>query len=78
MALRRAGLLATRRDGRFIFYRLRHAGTLDLICLASSLVGIPPSRLTLPEGAASDCTCPHCLEGAASNLVRLEDITAHE
>ena len=56
MALRKAGLVADRREGRFIHYRLIQPALLDLIRQLARLQGVP-----LPELAPSgDCHCPNC------------------
>jgi DNA-binding transcriptional ArsR family regulator len=56
MALRKAGVLITSREGRNIHYRLSDPRLLDLICQAAELQGV-----TLPELAPSpNCSCPNC------------------
>jgi DNA-binding transcriptional ArsR family regulator len=56
MALREAGIVSDRRDGRYIHYRLRDPALLDLLCQAAVLQG-----LALPELAPSpECDCPNC------------------
>lgn len=60
MALREAGILQTRREGRFIYYRLKDIQMLALIRLAGELAGVAiqyPERMSdyLPS-----CTCPKC------------------
>ena len=56
MALRKAGLLATSRQGRNIHYRISNPRLLRLIRQAADLQGV-----TLPELAPSpECNCPHC------------------
>ena len=62
MALRDAGLLVTRRDGRFIYYRLADTGLLDLIRLAARSIGIPEGDLERPARDESACECPRCVE----------------
>ena len=62
MALRDAGLLVTRRDGRFIYYRLADPSLLDLIRLAARSVGIPGGSLERPARDESTCECPRCVE----------------
>ena len=59
MALRDAGIITSRRDGRYVFYRLTDARVLDLISLAGSLAGDPASATTAPH-TMHDCPCPHC------------------
>jgi len=56
MALREAGLVSDRRDGRYIFYRLRDPALLALVGEAARLQGE-----ALPVLAPSpDCDCPTC------------------
>ena len=62
MALREAGLLDTRRDGRYIFYRLQDSRLLEFIHMAGNLAGVPEAEmeaLTQTE-AVSQCCCPNC------------------
>jgi DNA-binding transcriptional ArsR family regulator len=62
MALREAGVVSDRREGRYIHYRLRNPALLALIRQAADL-----EHVTLPELAPSpDCCCPNC-EGKNSN-----------
>ena len=56
MALRKAGVLVTSRQGRNIHYRLSDPRLLGLIRQAAELQGV-----TLPELAPSpNCSCPNC------------------
>jgi len=56
MALRNAGLLQARRDGRYMHYKLSDPRLLVLIRYSAELRGA-----SLPELAPShDCTCPNC------------------
>lgn len=64
MALRDAGLLVTRRHGRFIYYRLADPGLLDLIRLAARSVGIPEEALERPARDESACECPRCVDAS--------------
>jgi ArsR family transcriptional regulator len=64
MALRKAGLLETRRDGKFVYYRLSDPAVIDLIRGAALIAGLEID--TLPEvvekGMLEQCVCPHCGE----------------
>lgn len=62
MALRKAGLLATRRQGRYIFYRLRTLETLNLIRLAGQVAGViePAGHSPGFQEPAVGCVCPSC------------------
>jgi DNA-binding transcriptional ArsR family regulator len=56
MALRKAGILITSREGRNIHYRLNDPRLLGLIREAAKL-----QRVSLPELSPSpDCSCPNC------------------
>ncbi|HET9587788.1 MAG TPA: metalloregulator ArsR/SmtB family transcription factor [Anaerolineales bacterium] len=56
MALRDAGILLARREGRFVFYSLRDPMLLGLIELAAQIENIDISGI--PSSAA--CSCPAC------------------
>ncbi len=62
MALREAGIVIHRRDGRNIFYRLKDPAILELLQQAGKLSGVDESDpqiaglLVLPE----KCPCPNC------------------
>ena len=45
MALREAGLLSTRRDGRFIYYRLEKPEIMDMVKLAAQQAGMDVSDI---------------------------------
>ena len=56
MALREAGIVSDRREGRYIHYRLRDPALLDILRQAAVLQGS-----ALPELAPSpECDCPNC------------------
>ena len=64
MALRKADILQDRREGRYVFYKIKNASLLDLITASASLSG----RLSA-ESVSSlintqvypSCECPHCV-----------------
>lgn len=62
MALRSSGLVLSRRDGRNMYYRLKHAEILDLVHKAASVLGI--TEITTAQDMLSEplphCTCPNC------------------
>jgi len=62
MALRQAGIVTARRDGRNIFYRLETSELLDLIRQAGRLAGLPETELPFqsPPTVLGNCPCPHC------------------
>jgi len=62
MALREAGLLETRREGKFVYYRLARPEIIHLIEDAASLAGMDPAgMLAQSEPAVMEkCICPIC------------------
>jgi ArsR family transcriptional regulator len=62
MALRKADILLDRREGRYIFYRLKDISLLDLITASASLSGIPAKDISaLINRKSPTCQCPHCV-----------------
>jgi ArsR family transcriptional regulator len=55
-ALRQAGVVVDRREGRFIHYRLKHPALLEVIRQAAQVEGISLPNLS----PSSECCCPHC------------------
>jgi ArsR family transcriptional regulator len=61
MALREAGLLSTRRDGKYIYYRLEKPEIMEMVELAARLAGFDVSVITNRVSLArSTCECPNC------------------
>jgi len=67
MALREAGIITSRRAGRYVYYRLKDARVLDLIGLAGSLAGAAPAAPVIPN-PVQDCPCPHCTSTGRKDL----------
>jgi DNA-binding transcriptional ArsR family regulator len=67
MALRDAGIITSRRAGRYVYYRLKNRRVLDLIGLAGSLAGVPQIVPAAPD-PLSDCPCPHCTSAVGITL----------
>lgn len=64
MALRKANLVSSYRDGRNIFYQLAQPGVVTLLQQAAQLVGIEPaSLLQLACRPVEGCPCPQCNPG---------------
>jgi len=62
MALRKADILQDRREGRYVFYRLKDASLLDLITASARLSGLSAesvSTLINPQINPA-CECPQC------------------
>lgn len=62
MALRKAGILDTRREGKYIFYRLADQEIFALIRNAGKLAGLEDEQLPELEhlGFSPKCCCPYC------------------
>jgi ArsR family transcriptional regulator len=62
MALRKTRVLKTRREGRYIFYRLSDPRLLDLIQLAAKMTAVEEDALQalIQADPLSQCECPHC------------------
>jgi ArsR family transcriptional regulator len=62
MALRKADILLDRREGRYIFYRLKDTALLDLITASATLSGISAEAVSalINNRVNPSCECPHC------------------
>jgi DNA-binding transcriptional ArsR family regulator len=62
MALRKADILQDRREGRYIFYRLKDASFLDLITASARLSGLSAESVSalINTDTHPACACPHC------------------
>ncbi|MBI5298495.1 MAG: winged helix-turn-helix transcriptional regulator [Chloroflexi bacterium] len=62
MALRKADLLQDRREGRYIFYRLKDASLLDLVLASARLSGLATESVSalINTQVNPSCECPHC------------------
>ena len=63
MALRKADILQDRREGRYVFYRLRNASFLDLITASATLSGLAAESVSTFVNIRSypSCECPQCV-----------------
>lgn len=62
MALRKADILQDRREGRYVYYRLKNASYLDLILDSATLSGLSAETVSAIINAETypSCECPHC------------------
>lgn len=62
MALRKADILQDRREGRYVYYRLKNASYLDLITASASLSGLSAEAISaiINTQTYPSCECPHC------------------
>jgi len=76
MELRDAGLLETRRDGRYIFYRLTEPKLMEGLIELGTVLGIPAADLEalLNSDPLPQCYCPDCVAQLRSGLISEEEI----
>jgi len=61
MALREAGIVTDRREGRYIHYHLRDVSILDLVRQAALLQGVKETEMAaLAALPGKECPCPKC------------------
>lgn len=72
MALREAGIVTSRRDGRNIYYQIKDPTILDLLQQAGKLSGISESELPISGSVISygECPCPKCAAEVAVSSER--------
>ena len=63
MEMRDAGLVDTRRDGRYIFYRLTEPELLNLLIDVGKLFSVPTKdiEILLDADPLPHCCCPNCV-----------------
>lgn len=63
MALRKADILQDRREGRYVYYRLKNASYLDLILGSAALSGLSTETVSsvINTQTYPACECPHCV-----------------
>ncbi|MBN2045170.1 MAG: helix-turn-helix transcriptional regulator [Anaerolineales bacterium] len=62
MVLRDADILKTRRDGKYIFYRIADDSIFELLEIAAAIQKISPEMLPKinEPGTQANCACPKC------------------
>ncbi|MCB2180335.1 metalloregulator ArsR/SmtB family transcription factor [bacterium] len=62
MVLRDAEILDTRRNGKYIFYRIADESIFELLEIAASLQNISPGKMPqiTGPGTQANCACPSC------------------
>jgi len=58
MLLRKKKIITSRREGKYIYYRLVKPELLEVVQAAAEIVGIPKDSLVIQEH--SNCECPKC------------------
>jgi len=68
MTLRKADILQDRREGRYVYYRLKNASYLDLITASATLSGLSAETLStiINTQTYPSCECPHCVPALIS------------
>ena len=63
MALRKADILQDRREGRYVYYRLKNASLLDLITASATQSGLSADSVSslINTQVYPSCECPHCV-----------------
>jgi ArsR family transcriptional regulator len=74
MALRKADILQDRREGRYIFYRLKETSILDLLTASAIFSGLSAETVSAVINTQTypSCACPHC----TSALIPVESLKA--
>jgi len=74
MALRDAGLITSRRDGRFVYYSLAKPELLAMLQSAAEMNSMDAADLlAAPTPPRVACSCPHCSPEAEA-IIMAEDI----
>jgi len=62
MALRKADVLEDRREGRYVFYRLKNTSYLDIIIASAEACGLSQETVfdLINTQKYPLCECPHC------------------
>ena len=58
MILRKKKIITSRREGKYIYYRLAKPELLDIVQAAGEIVGVPKNSLVIQDH--SSCECPKC------------------
>ncbi len=63
MALRKADILQDRREGRYVFYKIKNASLLDLITASATLSGLSAESVSslINTQVYPSCACPQCV-----------------
>ena len=63
MSLRKVDILQDRREGRYVFYKIKNASLLDLITASAALSGLSAESVStlINTQVYPSCECPHCV-----------------
>jgi DNA-binding transcriptional ArsR family regulator len=78
MEMRDVDLVDTRRDGRYIFYRLTEPQLLEKLFEIGKLFGVPTQEMEalLNTDPLPQCCCPDCLAQLNPSLISQEEISS--
>jgi ArsR family transcriptional regulator len=73
MALRKADILEDRREGRYVYYRLKNASYLELITASAEVCGLTRAGVLelINTQTYASCECPHC----SAPLIPVSDLS---
>jgi ArsR family transcriptional regulator len=79
MEMREANVLDTRREGRYIYYRLTEPKLLDMLLQIGVLLGFPERDMDtlLNAEPAPQCACPNCVCELNPALMRETETPSH-
>lgn len=70
MALRKAGIVSTKREGRHIYYQLENPQILEIIYQIAEIFQIEKEQLfELTQRISGTCTCPRCINNFDQNTI---------
>ena len=80
MEMRDADLVDTRREGRYIFYRLTEPQLLDLLIDIGKLIGVSTEEIKtlLNTDPLPQCCCPNCLAQLNPSLITQEETSSQK
>lgn len=78
MEMRDADLVDTRRDGRYIFYRLKEPQLLNILMDIGKLFGVPTQEMEvlLNTDPLPQCCCPDCLAQLNPSMISQEETSS--
>jgi ArsR family transcriptional regulator len=73
MTLRKKKIITSRREGKYIYYRLIKPEILDVVRVAGEIIGVPKDALAIQDH--SKCECPKChLEETVNPVMNQEQV----
>ena len=80
MEMRDANLVDTRRDGRYIYYRLTEPQLLEMLMDIGELFGVPTEDMQslLNSDPMPQCCCPDCLAKLNPSLTSQGEISSQK